>query len=270
MMKLLLSCLLIGLFQFSFAQGWVPSGGKSMSMANASVCNNDVWGFHNNPGALGDVEKISVGISYENRFLLRELQSQGIAMAIPLKIGVISFGGQLYGYNQFRSYKAGLGYSLKLADKFYAGVQLNYQGLQLAQNYGSVNSMTAEVGVYGKVTDNWKVGIAIFNLGRSKLSDFQDDRFSTIMRIGTSYTFSEKVMLSAEFEKDLDNPIRFRTGLEYQVIENFFVRGGFATAPVELTLGFGYQFKEIQLSLGSAYHQVLGWSPHFSFVFQSK
>ena len=73
-----------------------------------------------------------------------------------------------------------------------------------------------------------------------------------------------------EFEKDLDNPIRFRTGLEYQVIENFFVRGGFATAPVELTLGFGYQFKEIQLSLGSAYHQVLGWSPHFSFVFQSK
>ncbi|NRA13435.1 MAG: hypothetical protein HRT57_15930 [Crocinitomicaceae bacterium] len=270
MLKLLLSGLLIGLFQFSYAQGWVPSGGKSMSMANASVCNNDVWGFHNNPGALADVEKITVGLSYENRFLLKELQSQGIAVAVPLKMGVLSFGGHMYGYNQFRSYKAGLGYSMKLADKFYAGVQLNYQGLRLSQNYGGVNSMTAEVGVYGKITDQWKVGIAVFNLGRSKLSDYQDDRFSTIMRIGSSYTFSKKVMFSGEFEKDLDNPIRLRTGMEYQLINNFFVRGGFATAPVELTFGFGYKFKQIQLNFGSAYHQILGWSPHFSLVYQSK
>ncbi len=269
-MRILLSLLVVGAFQFSFGQGWVPSGGKSMSMANASVCNTDVWAYHNNPGAVGALEKLSVGVSYENRFLLKELQSQGFSVAVPLKIGVISVGGHMYGYNQFRSYKAGLGYSLKLAEKFYAGVQLNYQGLRLSQNYGSVNSMTAEAGFYGKIKDNWDVGIAIFNVGRSKLSDYQDDRFSTIMRIGSSYTFSKKVLLSGEFEKDLDNPIRFRTGLEYQVLKNFFVRGGFATAPVELTFGFGYKFKQFQLGLGSAYHQILGWSPHFSIVFQAK
>ena len=269
-MRILLSLLVVGAFQFSFGQGWVPSGGKSMSMANASVCNTDVWSYHNNPGALGAIEKLSVGVSYENRFLLKELQSQGFSVAIPLKVGVVSVGGHMYGYNQFRSYKAGLGYSLMLAEKFYAGVQLNYQGLQLSQNYGSANSMTAEAGIYGKITDNWNIGIAIFNVGRSKLSDYQDDRFSTLMRIGTSYTFSKKVLLACEFEKDLDNPIRFRTGLEYQLIENFFVRGGFATAPVELTLGFGYKFKQVQLALGSAYHQILGWSPHFSIVFQAK
>lgn len=270
MMKLLLSLLMIASIQLSYGQGWVPSGGKSMSMANASVCNTDVWAFHNNPGALGNIEGFSVGLSYENRSLLKELQSQGLSVAIPLKVGVISVGGHMYGYNQYRSYKSGLGYSLKLADKFYAGVQLNYQGLRLSQNYGSANSMTAEAGFYGKIRDNWDVGIAVFNIGRSKLSDFQDDRFSTIMRIGSSYTFSKKVLLSGEFEKDLDNPMRFKTGLEYQVIDNFFVRGGIATAPIELTFGFGYKFKKIHLDLGSAYHQVLGWSPHFSLVFQSK
>lgn len=238
-------------------------------MANASVCNSDVWGFHNNPGALGSLESFSTGISYENRFLLKELQSQGVAVAIPVKVGVISVGGHLYGYNQFRSYKAGLGYSMKLAEKLYAGVQLNYQGIRFAQNYGSANSMTAEAGVYGKITKDWKVGIAVFNIGRSKLADYQDDRFSTMLRIGSSYSFSEKVLLSGEFEKDLDNPVRFKTGLEYQVIENFFIRGGLATAPIELTFGFGYKFKQIQIDLGSAYHQVLGWSPHFSLVFQS-
>ena len=54
------------------AQGWVPAGARSMSMGNASTTFNDVWAYHNNPGALGDIDKFSVGISYENRFLLRQ------------------------------------------------------------------------------------------------------------------------------------------------------------------------------------------------------
>jgi hypothetical protein len=239
-------------------------------MANASACNIDAWGYHNNPGALGQVESITAGVSYENRFLLKELQSQGFAVVIPLKVGVISVGGHLYGYNQFRSFKGGLGYSMKLADKFYAGVQLNYQGIRLSQNYGSTNSMTAEAGIYGEITDNWSFGVSVFNLGRAKLSEFQDDRYSTVMRIGSVYKFSDKFLLSGEFEKDLEHDLRFKSGLEYQVIDNFFVRGGFATAPVEVTFGFGYKFKQVQLDLGSAYHQILGWSPHFSLVFQAK
>lgn len=269
-MKAFLIFLVLGIFHNSYGQGWVPGGGRSMSMANASICNNDVWGYFNNPGALADVDKLSVGISYENRFLLKELQSQGMAVAIPMKIGVISIGGHMYGYNQFRSYKAGFGYSLKLADKLFTGVQLNYQGIRLAEHYRSANSITAEAGVYGEINDNWKVGVSVFNIGRSKLAEYQDDRFSTIMRLGSSYTFSKKVLLSGEFEKDLDNPIRFKAGLEYCLVEDFYVRTGFGTGPVELAFGFGYKFKQFQLDLGSAYHQILGWSPHFSFVFQSK
>ena len=102
----------------SFGQGWVPAGARSMSLGNASVTFEDVWAFHNNPAALAHIENFSAGISYENRFLLKELQSQGLAVAIPLKVGVISVGGHMYGYNRFRSYKGGLGYSMKLAEKF--------------------------------------------------------------------------------------------------------------------------------------------------------
>jgi hypothetical protein len=254
----------------AFGQGWVPSGGRSMSMANASTTFNDVWAYHNNPGALADLEKFSVGISYENRFLLKELQSQGVALAIPIKVGVISVGGHMYGHRQYRTYKAGLGYSMKLAEKLFAGVQINYQGLSLPENYGTKSTVTAEAGVYAKFTEQWKLGISVFNLGRAKLSEFEDDRFSTIMRLGTSYEFSKKLNLNIEIEKDLDYDLRFKSGIEYQVVDNFFVRGGFATTPVELTFGFGYHFKQVHLDLGSAYHQILGWSPHFSIVFEGK
>lgn len=263
---LIASCLIQ---YMAYGQGWVPAGARSMSMANASTTFTDVWAFHNNPGALGAVESFSAGLSYENRFLLKELQSQGLAVAVPLKVGVISAGGHFYGYNQYRSTKVGIGYSLKLAEKLFAGVQLNYQGLRLSSNYGSKNSMTAEAGIYAKITDKWNLGLSAFNIGRAKLSTFEDDRFSTVLRLGSSYNFSKKLMLAIEAEKDLDYRMRFKSGLEYQVINNFYVRGGFGTAPVEATFGLGYHFKQIHLDLGSAYDQNLGWSPHFSIIFEA-
>ncbi len=253
----------------AFSQGWTPMGARSMAMANASTTLNDVWAYHHNPGALGDVKEFTAGLSYENRFLLKELQAQGFSVAVPMKVGVISVGGQFYGSSQYRTYKAGLGYSMKLSDKFFAGVQLNYLGLRLPENYGSANTMTAEVGVYAKITDQWKIGASVFNLGRAKLSGYADDRFSTMMRVGSSYNFSDKLIVALDFEKNLDYDLRIKTGVEYEVIKHFKLRGGFATAPIELSAGIGYQWKQIELGVGSSYHQVLGWSPNFSLVFQS-
>ena len=165
-----------------------------MSMGNASSTLNDVWAFHNNPGALGLIENFSIGLSYENRFLLKELQTQSLACAIPLKVGVISVGGHMYGYRKFRSYKGGIGYSMKLAEKLSAGVQINYQGIQLEEYYGSKNTVTAEVGILASISEKWSASAAVFNLGRAKLSSFEDDRFTTMMRLGSSYQFSDKFL----------------------------------------------------------------------------
>lgn len=253
-----------------YGQGWLPSGSRSMSMGNASSTLNDVWAFYNNPGALGDVSALSVGVSYENRFLLKELQTQGVAAAIPLKVGVVSVGGHMYGYDQFRSYKAGAGYSMALSEKIYAGVQINYQGIRLNENYGSKNTLTGEAGLYFKFNDNWKMGVSVFNVGRAKLAEYEDDRFSTIMRLGSSYSFSEKVLVCLEFEKDLENELRIKTGIEYQILKAFYARGGFATSRTELSFGFGYRFKVIQLDLGSSYDQILGWSPNFALTYRGK
>lgn len=265
-----LTLLLVLVSSMAFGQGVTTNSARSMSMANASTTFNDVWAFHNNPGALGDVEQLSIGLSYENRFLLKELQTQGVAIAVPLKVGVISAGGDVFGYRNYRSYRAGLGYSMKLSDNFFAGVQLNYQGLALSSNYGSKNTLTAGAGVYAKVTDNWKIGVSVFNLGRAKLSEFEDDRFSTVLRLGTSFKFSKKFLLSFEGEKDLDYDFRLKTGLEYEAIKKFYLRGGVATHPLEVSFGLGYHFEQFHIDLGSSYHQILGWSPHFSFVFQTK
>ena len=252
------------------SQGWLPAGARSNSMANASVALSDAWAYHHNPGALAEVTKLSVGVSYENRFLLKELQSQGFVYIQPLKKGVISMGAQSYGYTNFRTFRGGLGYSMKLSEKFMAGVQMNYQSLRLSEMYGSKQTVTAEFGILGLLTEKWRVGMSVFNLGRAKLSSYQDDRFSTVMRLGTSYSFSEKLTVVAEAEKNLEYPIRLKAGLDYMIAKQFFFRAGVASQPVEVTFGFGYKMKSLQLDLGSAYHQQLGWSPHFGLTYCRK
>lgn len=251
-----------------FSQGWLPVGSRAASMANASICNEDAWAYHHNPGATGAVKSMAIGVSYENRFLLKELQTQGITYVQPLKTGVISAGAQLYGYAAYRTYRVGVGYALKLANKFFAGVQLNYQGIRFSENYGSKNTLTAEAGFLANITDKWKIGVSVFNIGRAKLSAYQDDRLSTVFRVGTSYNFTKKVGVTVEAEKHIDYALRIKAGLEYEAFTRFYIRGGIATQHLEASFGIGYKFKQFRLDAGSAYHQVLGWSPHISFTLE--
>lgn len=270
MIKLILSFLFVlSLFQLS-AQGWQSVGARSMSLANTSVCLSDVWAFHHNPGSLAQMKQTSAGLSYENRFLLKELQSQGFVIAHPLKKGVISLGGQLYGQSLYRTSRIGFGYSMKLSDKLSAGVQLNYQGIRIS-NYGQKGNVSAEMGMIAKINDKVSVGFSVFNINRAKLTEFYDDRFSTVMRIGLSYEISSKVLVLAEAEKEVETAIRPKGAVEYKMSDLFFLRMGFAANPVEITFGSGIVFKNgLKLDVGSAYHQILGFSPHIGLTFDLK
>jgi len=270
MIRILFFCLAFVVTKL-LAQGWQPMGSRSMAMGNASVALNDVWAYHHNPAAVVGIKKVAFGVSYENRFILRELQSQGFVVAYPFKRSVFSIGGQTFGYTNFRTYRSGLGYAIALTDHLSIGVQLNYHLVRLPQAYGRYQTVTAELGAMAKISENWHVGFSILNLTRNKLSSYQEDRFTTMLRLGTRYLVSRKVMLLGELEKNVDFPIRIKSGIEYEPLENLYLRGGFGTAPIEFSFGFGYNWKGIyKLDFGSAYQQVIGWSPNLSFTVQLK
>ena len=255
----------------SFAQGWVPAGSRSRAMADASVTFSDVWAYHHNPAGLALVKKASVGIAYENRFLLRELQTQSAACALPLKKGVVSIGFQRFGYSQFTTAKSGLGYSLQLSELLSLGVQLNLHHLRIGQGYGNAFKATGEVGLLATIKPGWDVGFSVVNLTRTKLSAYQEDRLTTAIRLGTSYSFSSKLLVCVEGEKHIEYPMRAKVGLEYLPLKQIAFRAGLGTQPFEMNAGFGYSFNtKFSLDLGSSYTQNLGWSPNFSLSYAFK
>lgn len=248
-------------------QGWNPVGSRSASLANTSVCLDDVWAYHHNPGATASIQKISIGAYYESRFLTRELQTQALALAIPLKVGVLSAGAQFFGYEQFRNTRAGLGYSMKFTDFLQVGVQGNIQTLRLGGNYGSTTSGTVEAGILAKVSEKWSIGISVMNIGRQRISPL-NDRFATVLRAGCQYKPSKKVSILAEVEKQVITKISFRGAVEYQPVKPLFIRLGAQSAPMEFALGFGYQVSGFSIDLGSKYHQTLGWTPNIGLNYQ--
>jgi hypothetical protein len=251
-----------------YSQGWVPSGARSGGLLNASTSLSDNWAYFNNPGAVGKIESFSAGVSYENRFLLSDLQRQSLAVALPTKYGVFSIGAFNQGSTEYRNFRSGIGYALKLADNFSAGVQINYQGLRLPSYYGNSNTVTGEFGALLNISSKWDVGFAVFNLGQNKLSEFKNDRYNTTLRLGTAYMPTKVVKVIAEVWKDVDGPVSFKGAVEYEPFNNFHMRLGAGNQPSALAFGFGYKWKEFRLDLATAYHQILGWAPQISFTYE--
>ena len=244
---------------FVHAQQFRQIGSRQAGMAFASVALNDIWAYHNNPGMLGILKETGAGVYYENRFFLKEFQYQGLVYAQPLKRGTISFGGQYSGFNMYSTSRAGLGYALALSEKLSMGVQINYMNVRQPSYYGTKHGVSGEFGLGVRVTSKWTFAFAINNLTRSRLAEYQNERFETIFRAGTLYELSKRVIISTELEKDIAFPLRLKVGMEYHPVDPFYIRAGASVNSTSVALGFGYVIKNLRIDVGSNYVQPLGF-----------
>jgi len=248
-------------------------GGREAGVSNASVCFSDVWAVHYNQAGLASLTSMSAGVYYDNRFMLPNLSMKAFAFALPTKnLGVFGLSVGYYGYSLYNEQKIGLAYARSFGKKFSVGVQLDYLGLNLGEDYGSKNNFAAEVGIQYEVIKNLKMGAHIYNLNRAILntateSDINNERVPTIMKLGLSYNFSEKVLVCAETEKDVELSPIFKAGLEYHMIKMMYLRLGVSTNPSKNSFGLGLDLKGVKFDFAFSRHEVLGWSPMVSLVY---
>jgi hypothetical protein len=254
------------------AQNFRQIGSRQAGMAFASVALTDMWAFHNNPGMLGFLKEAGGGVYYENRFFLKEFQYQGLVYAQPLKKGTISFGGQYSGFTLYSTSRAGLGYALALSERLSMGVQINYMNVRQPSYYGTKHGVSGEFGLGVKVTSKWTFAMAVNNITRTNLAKYQNERFETIIRMGTLYEFSKRVLVSTELEKDIVYPLRVKMGVEYHPVEPFYIRAGAGVNATSVAFGFGYAIKNLRIDLGSNYVQPMGFhtAASLNFVFLNR
>ena len=242
-------------------------GGRSAGMGHASVTLSDVWSSHHNQAGLGWLTKVEAGVFAQNRFLVKEMNYMGFAYAHPVKSGAFALSFTNFGYSQYGESKLGLAYGMKFSERITGGVQINYHNTRIGNNYGSASVLSTEMGLQAKLTSTLELGLHLFNPTQAKLNDFNDERIPTIMRLGMAYTFSNKVFITLEAEKDIDFPANFKAGIEYKANDKIYLRGGIGASPTAATFGVGVYHKGLKLDLASSYHQVLGFIPEVSLTY---
>ncbi len=243
---------------------WFPSGSCSAAMGKTSATAIDVWSVSNNQAGMAFAQNASVGFYYENRFLLKELGYSSLAFTLPTLQG--SFGATLThsGDVNFSQMQAGFAYAKSFGKRFATGLKFDYLQTKLAENYGKHANLTFEAGILAKISNNLWLGAHAFNPVRVRLSDYNNERIPTLVNLGVSYIFSEKLLFNAEVVKDSERPADFRFGAEYQFIKFGYVRAGLTTESFSYTFGFGFLLDRFSFDLSSAVDQMLGVSPQVS------
>jgi len=250
--------------------GNVPEGSRSAALGGASVALVDFWSLQNNQAGLAFYKHAAAGAYFENRFLVKELSLQSAGAVVPVKSGVFGLKLSYFGYSQYNESKVGLAYARRLSEKIAVGVQLDYLLTAFGNNYGKKGLVTFELGILSNINEHLSVGAHIFNPINAKISEYADERLPAIIRLGASYAFDDKLMVTAEVEKDTGFDPMAKFGVEYRIIDEIYVRGGIASNPGLYSFGFGLNLKNLKLDFSTSVHQVTGYSPQISMIYRFK
>jgi len=246
------------------------AGARSAGLAGASVSLKGFWSIYNNQAGIAEYNYIAAGISYENRFLIKELSTKYAAIILPVRNGAFGLSISSFGYTLYSEKKIGLAYARKFGKYFSAALQIDYLGIRIGNEYGKKDLFTFECGIQVKLSKDITGGLHIFNPSHSKLSDQFDERLPATIKFGITYTFSKKILSVLEIEKNSLYHALFRIGIEYKITKTISLRTGIANNPFINSFGAGFRFGSLMIDVSSAYHPDLGFISHASFTYKFK
>ncbi len=270
MKKLLLLITLILSTSTIFAYDFIhPFGGRAAAMGGSSVASQGLWAMQNNPAGMANLDKISLGLYYENRWMLPETAYKCGAFAVPTKFGTLGLSFNQFGSSKYSENKFGLAYAKDFGRYLQVGLQLDYLLVKIGNDYGSYKAFTFELGLQSHVTDKLTLGAYVFNPVSFRLEQtLNHEKLPIVMRFGLAYKFTKDFKGQCEIEKNTEREgVSLRGGLEYEAFKNFFIRAGVQTNPGILSFGLGYGIRFAQINVAAQLHNELGASIQVGLIF---
>lgn len=226
----------------------------------------DVFSFTANQASLAQLKNVSAGVYAERRFLLSELNNYTAVVGLPTASGNFAVKANYSGFSDYNETQLGLAYARKLGKKVDIGVQFNYQGIRIT-GYGNASAISFELGTMLHVTDRLHAGIHVNNPVGGKFGKDQQEKLSSVYSFGLGYDASEKFLVSAEIEKEEDQPVNVNAGMQYKFLPQLLARVGMSSATSSAWLGVGLTIKSFRLDITAGYHPQLGITPGLLLVF---
>lgn len=268
------SLLLIGIVLLCYqCYSWNLSGivgSRNNAMGNCSVALCDYWSIQNNPAGLANQRFWSFGLSYENRFLMKELSFYNTALVIPINIGTFGVSYSRFGFEKFNENKLGLAFARNFGPYLKIGLKLDYLMFNFSDEYSKRRCATFEMGIQSNITNELCIGAYVFNPINVKLKTIHNERIPVIFRVGLSYKVTKDFMATSEVEYNSDSSLDYRFGLEYNTLKEFNIRLGIHTRPATASFGVGYTLERVIIDVSATMNQHTGVSFQSSLIFKIK
>ena len=234
-----------------------------------SLSHSDVFSFHSNQAALAQVKNFSAGVFTERRFMLKELAFYNASVALPTSSGNFGLDANYFGFTDYNETGLGLAFGRNLGSKVDVGVQFNYYNVKIPA-YGNASVINFEAGAIMHLTEKLNAGVHVYNPVGGKFGKDEQEKLSSVYSGGIGYEASDKFLISAEIEKEEDQPVNVNAGMQYKFLPQLFARGGVLTATSSIYFGVGIEWSSIRLDVTTSYHQQLGVTPGLMLIFNSK
>lgn len=245
-----------------------PVGAQAHGMAGAYTMYSGSWSVFHNQAGLASIHNPCAMVSFSNSFMIKELSLRSVGAAVPFKLGTIAANYSYFGYDLYNESKAGFAIAKRISEFLSLGIAIDYFKINLAQEYGAASVFVGEIGMIATPVENMSIGVHLFNPWRAKLADYQDERLASTLKVGISYLFSDKLLLAVESEKEIDRSIVFKTGIQYNLVRNVFLRCGVSNNPSLVSFGIGFNFSHFSADVAFARHPVLGYNSHCSIAYR--
>lgn len=265
------------------ARGQVLAEGGARALAlgrAATALDGEAWGEFN-AATWGGLDRRQAGLFAGQAFGLSELRLAAASVALPTPVGTAALAARTYGLDDYRETRLALGFARALPvgpqRRLAVGLRADLHAVALSEGFGSTTLLALSAGAQADVLPGLRAGLAARNLDGLGRSDSTELRrpLSTApaLAVGLAYRPSERALVLADVEKDLDFPLAVRVGLEVQVVEAFALRVGAATGlgagsgpdvPTRLSAGAGFRAGPLRADLAVERHDALGLSPAVS------
>lgn len=233
-----------------------------------SINHVDVFSPGNNQASLAQMKNVSAGAYGERRFMLDELSLYQLAIAVPTKSGNFGVKAGYFGFSEYNESQIGLAYGRKLGTKLDVGVQFNYNGVQVS-GYGNASAVNFEIGTILHLTDKLNAGVHAYNPIGGRFGKNAEEQLASVYTIGLGYEASEKFFVSAEIEKEENQPVNVNAGMQYRFLTQLMARAGIATNTSNVYAGVGLSLKTFRIDVVASYHPQLGITPGLLLIYNS-
>ena len=255
-----------------FSQDFNSAGARSQSLANSTGASINFWNITKNPSAIAFLDDTSIGIDVENSFMIKELSTATLALLLPVNnYGNFAFYFQYFGYSTFNENKIAISYSRKLSSSTSASVQFNdnIQNINGEELQSTEHEIGFNIGLFTKLSDN--IHLASYYNYQKNITAVDIDNIQELALALSWFPLSNLNVLM-EISKRTNTDISLRGGIEYKIAKRVSARVGISSVPLNIAIGLGLMFNNLDVDISFANHQHLGGTSNISgnYIFRNK